>query len=268
MQAIKPVKPNLYMVTGEGGNVTVWVGNRGLVLVDDKNAGAATFDRLVAAIRSVSTLPVRALFDTHHHPDHIGNNDRFLDARVLVIGTSGLAAALETANAAVPARAPLAPPNLLFDEAFSLVLDTGRVDAHHYAPAHTGGDAIIYFPALKTVAMGDLLVATTPRVDYVGGGSVAGWITTLDRVLVLDFDTAIPGHGDAPLHRADVEAFRARLVTLRDRARAAVRAGATQATLLSRIRIDDLGWTWPDGFWTDAQRAGLWREFGNDKKTG
>lgn len=263
-QAIKSIKPGFYMVTGAGGNVTVWVADHGLILVDDKNAGDANFDNLAAAIRTVSTLPVRAVFNTHHHGDHIGNNARFIDAGVLVIGTDGLAgrvagAAPPTSNATPK---PPAAPSLRFSQDFSLVLGAGRVDAHHYVPGHTDGDAVIYFPRARLVAIGDMLVAATPNFDYAGGANIGGWIQSLDAVLKLDFDVAIPGHGDAPMTRADVEAFRAKLTVFLDRARAAIRGGASKQRLIAAIKVDDLGWNWNATAWPAERLDGLWAEAG------
>ncbi len=252
-QTIRQIKPMLYVVEGAGGNSTVWVSDHGFILVDDKIAGAANFDNLVAAIRSVTPLPVRAVFNTHHHFDHVGNNAAFLAAGVPVIGTDALAAALAKTPGA-------APPDLVFDHDFSIILDTGRADAHHYRAGHTGGDAIVYFPAVRAVAIGGLAVTGTPTFDYAGGANIGGWIATLNDVLKLDFDTAIPGRGP-PMTKADIAGFRDRLATFRTRAQAAVRGGATKATLMSAIRVDDLGWAW-HGAWPAARVDALWAEAG------
>ncbi|WP_336962534.1 MBL fold metallo-hydrolase [Sphingobium aquiterrae] len=261
-QQVRQVKPDIYMVAGAGGNVTIWVADRGLVLVDDKLGGEANFDTLVAAIRSVSTLPVIAVFNTHHHGDHIGNNARFLDAKALVIGTDGLADRIAAAPAPANGAAPPAPPNLLFSKDVSLVMARGRVDAHHYIPGHTSGDAVIHFPAAHVVSTGDLLVAATPTIDYAGGANITGWIATLDEILKLDFDAAIPGHGDAPMPRADVLAFRGKLATFLDRARAAVKAGTPKEKLIGAVQASDLGWTWNANSWPAARLDGLWAEAG------
>lgn len=258
-QVAKQVKPGLFMITGAGGNVTAFVSDHGIMLVDDKLAGDANFDNLVAAVRGISTLPVLAVFNTHYHPDHTGNNDRFLAAGVMVIGVDGIDRLLS--NAKFEARTP----SILFTRDFSLVLMRGRIDAHHYQPGHTSADAVIHFPAARTVATGDLVVATTPNVDYPGGASLTGWIATIDQVLKLDFDTAIPGHGDAPMTRADVERFRAKLVTFLDRARTAIKGGATKADLIARIDTKDLGWTWTPTSWPAARVDGLWAEAGGAK---
>ena len=84
-------------------------------------------------------------------------------------------------------------------------------------------------------------------------------------MLKLDFDVAIPGHGDAPMTRADVEAFRGKLATFLDRARAAIRNGASKQTLIAAIKVDDLGWTWSATAWPAARLDGLWAEAGGKR---
>ncbi|WP_336963142.1 MBL fold metallo-hydrolase [Sphingobium aquiterrae] len=255
-QAIKRIAPDYYMVTGAGGNVTLWVADHGLILVDDKLAGQANFDNLVGAIRTVSDKQVLAVFNTHHHADHIGNDDRFLDANVMVIANDGLADQL------AKQLAHGASPNILYSKDFSLLMMTGRVDAHHYGPGHTGGDTVVYFPTGRIVAAGDLLNATTPTIDYAGGASITGWLHALDAILALDFTLAVPGHGDAPMTRAQVQAFRGKMATFLDRARAAVRKGVPRNGLVAAIPVDDLGWTWNANAWPPARRDGLWTEAG------
>lgn len=255
-QVARQVKPDLFMITGAGGNVVAYITDHGVMLVDDKLAGDANFDNLVAAVRGISTLPVLAVFNTHYHGDHIGNNDRFLAAGVMVIGVDGIDRLLAIQ------KNEAKTPSILFTKDFSLVLMRGRIDAHHFQPGHTAADAIVHFPTAKAIATGDLVVATTPNFDYPGGASIAGWIATLDQVLKLDFDTAIPGHGDAPMSRTDVEGFRAKLVTFLDRARAAIKGGATKADLIARIDTKDLGWTWTATSWPAPRVEGLWAEAG------
>jgi glyoxylase-like metal-dependent hydrolase (beta-lactamase superfamily II) len=253
-QVIQAVKPRLWMVTGAGGNVTVFAADHGLVLVDDKLGGEANFDALVSAVRSVSTLPVLAVFNTHHHRDHVGNNDRFVAANVMVIGTPQTAEHLETATP------PGTAPTVEYTKDFALILQGGRIEAHHYTPGHTDGDTVVHFPGLRVVATGDLVVRNTPILDYARGASLAGWLQALDSVLALDWDTAVPGHGDTPMSRAEVELFRSHLATFRDRALAAVRAGTPRDKLIAAIRVDDLGWKWTPTSWPPARLDGLWNE--------
>jgi len=95
------------------------------------------------------------------------------------------------------------------------------VQAHYYGRGHTNGDAVIYFPAQRTIHMGDLFtVAPTfpPLIDYAGGGSALEWTKTLDEVMKLDFDTVIPGHGPVS-KREDIVKFRGMMEAMRNRVR-------------------------------------------------
>src|SRR3977135_382679 len=77
-QAIKEVKPGLYVVTGAGGNSSVRVTNEGIILVDGKLPAEGNYDKLMELIKSVSNQPIKYMLLTHHHQDHTGNNDKFL----------------------------------------------------------------------------------------------------------------------------------------------------------------------------------------------
>ena len=93
VEKIRLLKPGLYMITGGGANTLVRVAGDGLIVVDTKNPATATNDTykdLMEQIRSVSNLPVKYVFNTHHHPDHVGNNQKFIDAGAQVIGVAEL----------------------------------------------------------------------------------------------------------------------------------------------------------------------------------
>src|SRR5271154_2246109 len=85
VEKIRQLKPNLYMITGGGANTLVRVTPDGLIVVDTKNPGDENFNRVMEEIRSISPLPVKYVFNTHHHPDHVGNNQKFIDDGAKVI---------------------------------------------------------------------------------------------------------------------------------------------------------------------------------------
>src|SRR4051812_49977904 len=85
VEKIKMLKPNLYEITGGGANTLVRVTSQGLIVVDTKNPSDENFNRLMEEIKSVSTLPVKFVINTHHHPDHVGNNQKFIDAGAQVV---------------------------------------------------------------------------------------------------------------------------------------------------------------------------------------
>ena len=68
------------MITGGGANTLVRVTPEGLIVVDTKNPGDENYNRVMEEIRSVSSLPVKYVLNTHHHPDHVGTNQKFIDA--------------------------------------------------------------------------------------------------------------------------------------------------------------------------------------------
>jgi len=240
-QAIQQVKPGLYMITGAGGNTTVRVTSQGLIVVDGKLPGQANYDALLALIKGVSDQPIKYLIVTHHHADHTGNNQRFLDAGVQIVAHENLKKNLVT-YAVDPKPAP---PNITYPGAeYNLTLGDVKVELHHFGRAHTSGDTVVYFPDLKVVAVSDVVTTgkTGPLIDYAGGGSATDWTNVLAGILALDFDAAIPGNGDV-LTKADVQAYKTKFDTVIGRAKDLVRMGVPQDQLLMQIKTDDIGWT-------------------------
>ena len=249
--AIKQVKPGLYMVTGLGGNSTVRVTNEGIILVDTKNLGQANYDALMQQIRTVSQAPVRYVFITHHHQDHSGNIGPAQAAGAEVIVHEGLNKALETYKAAqgTPERSKVS-----YATTRTVKVGNASAEARFFGPAHTSGDTWVYFPDVRVIATGDSFVATAPNADYPFGGSVVEWVKALDQVLKLDFDTAIPGHGNDPLTKADVQKFRDNLNTIVTRGRELVKKGTPKDQLMANLKTDDLGWTLNAQQWNQPAR--------------
>ena len=116
-------------------------------------------------------------------------------------------------------------PNIVFADRGAVYLGGVEVQMFHFGRGHTNGDTVIYFPDLKTIHMGDLVIDGMPVIDYNGGGSAVEFVTTIDRMLTLDFDTAIPGHGKL-MTKPDVQAYRVRFETMNQRMRELAKQGA------------------------------------------
>jgi glyoxylase-like metal-dependent hydrolase (beta-lactamase superfamily II) len=250
------VRGDLHMVTGEGGNVALYATSEGVVLVDDM------FDRnhasILAEIRSVTTQPLRYVFNTHQHDDHAGGDMKMLPIAEVIAHRNARAnlADLKRPYYEDTPGTPIGLPRVTFSDEASVFLGGHEVRALYFGRGHTSGDAVVYFPDLNVVHTGDLfLVAPTRRggapaptrppgvpiyIDYVQGGSFREWSTTLDGLLSLDFDTVIPGHGPVST-KADVVTFKANLETMRTRLTSLIAAGTTRAQLV-RILEDDYGW--------------------------
>jgi len=245
VEKVRTLKPGLYMITGGGANTLVRVADGGLIVVDTKNPGDENYNRVMEEIRSVSNLPVKYVLNTHHHPDHVGNNQKFIDAGAEVVALE----ALKTRMASDPRTKDIPGlPTRTFAKDYTLKFGGVQVDAHSYGRGHTGDDTMVYFPDLKVVMVSDQITDANPLVDFANGGSAVEWTKILDGVLSLDFDTAIPGRGE-PKSRADIEAFRMRFATVVSRASDAIKAGATRDQLASQVKTDDLGWQFNPQFY-------------------
>jgi len=250
VEKIRELKPNLYMITGGGANTLVRVTPDGLIVVDTKNpptpaGGDVNYTRVMEEITSVSKAPVKIVINTHHHPDHVGNNQKFIDAGAQVVALE----ALKTRMASDPRTKEIPGlPTQTFAKDQVIKLGGAEVRAYSFGRGHTGDDTMVYFPDVKVVMVSDQMSDTTPIVDFANGGSAVEWTKILDGVLALDFETAIPGRGE-PKTRAEVQAFRDKFAMLVSRATDAVKAGATRDTLAMQMKTDDLGWTFQPAFY-------------------
>ena len=251
VEKIKMLKPNLYEITGGGANTLIRVTNQGLIVVDTKNppnpptaAESDNYNRVMEEIRSVTNQPVKYVINTQHHPDHVGNNQKFIDAGAQVVALEALKTWMENdpRTKDIPGR-----PTVTFAKDYTLKLGDAEVRMYSFGRGHTGDDTMVYFPDSKVVMVSDQITDATPVVDFANGGSALGWTKMLDGVLSLDFEQAIPGRGE-PKSRADVQAFRAKFDTLVKRASDAIKSGATKDQLASQVKTDDLGWQFQPAF--------------------
>ena len=241
---IKEIKPNLYIVTGLGGNTTVRVDPAGLIVVDTKNLGQANYDALMQQIRTVSQAPVKYVFVTHHHQDHSGNIGPFQAAGAEVIVQENLNKNLETY---APAQGKPEKAKVTYTKDKKVQVGKAKAEAHYFGRGHTNGDTFVYFPDLKVVSTGDMVVGATPNADMPFGGSAVEWVSSLDKLLKLDFDTVVPGHSapaPAPetLTRAQVQEFRNKWNTVVERGIEQIKKGTPKDQLIASIKVDDLGW--------------------------
>jgi len=247
---IQPVKDGLYAIFGSGGNVGVRVTSEGVILVDDKYP--QNFEEIQRLVARVSSLPVRYVINTHHHGDHSGGNASYL----------AIAEVISHRNARdnLVRAGQEGPPRLVFTDQTSVYLGGAEVQAYYMGTGHTDGDAVVYYPDLRTVQGGDLLHGTAPYIDYSSGGSSRGWVGTLNNMLELDFDTAIPGHGDI-MTRDDVIAFRNQMEALRAHMARLIRGGLRADQAADRIVTTDLRWTTiPTGLFMTRSLSGFYDE--------
>jgi glyoxylase-like metal-dependent hydrolase (beta-lactamase superfamily II) len=193
---VQQLRPDLWVLSGVGGNVGVFVSDEGVIVVDTMTfvrQGEAILDR----IARLTDQRVMAVLNTHYHLDHTHGNPAFVPG-TRVISTARTLAHLRERDAAfwrdTPARELL--PNLTFETTQEISIGGRTVRLLHPGRGHTDGDLVVLFVEDRVLHTGDLFSnGVYPNIDLEAGGTVREWGDTLDRVLALDFDTVIPGHG-------------------------------------------------------------------------
>src|SRR5271169_5651119 len=244
----------VWMLTGAGGNIGVSAGTDGVFMIDSQYAPLT--DKIRAAIAGLSAQPVRFLFNTHWHGDHVGGNENLGKTGVVIVAQENVRKRMSTEqfikmfNMREPPSPAAALPLVTFVDAISFHLNGDEVDAFHVPPAHTDGDAIVYFRKANVLHMGDTFFnGMYPFVDLSSGGTVAGMIGACDRGLSMG-DAAtrvIPGHGPSG-NKADLKAFRDMLVASRDAVAPLVKAGRTLDDVKAAKPTAALDERWGKGF--------------------
>jgi cyclase len=232
---VTKVSGNIYLLEGSGGNIAASVGDDGIVIVDDQFAPLA--DKIRAALKGITSKPLRFIINTHYHFDHTGGNLPFHDATIIahdnvrkrlaqanVVGNGGSAMKMDQ-----PANPPEALPVITFAHDVTLHVNGEDIRALHAPSGHTDGDSIVFFPKSNVVHFGDDFVRYGfPFIDINGGGSSKGMIAALENALTqLPKDVkVIPGHG-ALATLDDVRSFLTMLKETRSVVEKAVKAGKT-----------------------------------------
>jgi cyclase len=253
---IDKVKGDLYMISGEGGNVAANVTSDGVILVDDM------FDRnhadILAQVKSVTDKPLKYVLNTHQHDDHAGGDLKMLPIAEVIAHKNARANLVHIKQPYYEDTpgTPIGLPRVTFSDETAVFLGGKEVRAKYFGRGHTNGDAVVYFPDLKVIHTGDLFLGNRPGrgtppagtrppgvniyVDYAQGGSFLEWSKTLDGILTLDFDTVIPGHGPVST-KQDVVKFKADLETMRNRLAGLIKEGRGKDEVLKVLEVD-YGW--------------------------
>lgn len=247
---VQQVTPGIHVLMGKGGNIGVMVGEEGTFLIDDQFADATP--AILEAVKSLGGDRPRFLLNTHYHGDHTGGNANLGSAGALIIAHDNVRKWLAEGYElkAFKRREPPAPrealPVITYDGEMSLHLNGEEVRAVHLAGAHTDGDTVIWFLGSNVLHTGDIFFnGFFPFIDTAHGGSLAGMITAVDRILGwVDAETRIiPGHG--PLaDRDDLLAYRGMLHTALDRLTALKAKGLSEDEAVAAQPLADLDAQW------------------------
>jgi len=227
------IKDDLYVIHNDyvPGNTTVLITNEGVLLVDDKFD--IDHDNIMAELKKITAQPVRYVINTHYHGDHTGGNAKLQAMNAQVIAS--MAAWEAMARNKQPGL-----PNVTIEHRGDVHLGGKTVELFYFGRAHTDGDIVAYFPQHRVLATGDIFAygdATPELIDYSGGGSAREWPKTLSAALKLDFDTAVPGHGEVTT-KTEMAKFRDSTAALRDRVHQMLGQKKSAAEIEKMLRTD------------------------------
>lgn len=223
--AIDSLSTDVYMLTGQGGNIGLYVGPTKVYMIDDQFAPLSP--KIKAAIKTITDKPLTYLFNTHMHGDHTGGNAAFNTERLTLIAQDNVRKSLENTVAEKPELGNDMLPEISFSEELKIYEDEETIMAFHVHNAHTNGDAMIYFMNNNVIHMGDTYFAGRyPYLDLNNGGSVDGFIAAQKKaLLVINDDTVIiPGHG-RPSNKQELTAYVAMLEEIKTKIEVAIKEG-------------------------------------------
>ena len=246
------IADNFYTLEGLGGTISVLTGPDGVLLVDSQYA--ALTDKLAAAIKKLSSKPIRFVINTHVHPDHTGGNENFAKLGALVFSRDQLRARLEHPNPAAdgtPGKpAPAAAlPVVTYDGPVSIHLDGEDVRLLPIRSAHTDGDTLVSFTEHDILAVGDYYRGIGyPFVDLKSGGTLQGILDGLGATIGRcgPKTKVIPGHGPVTDRNALV-AQRDLILAVRDKVAALVAQNKTLEEVIAAKPTADFDAQVPQG---------------------
>lgn len=237
-----------YMLTGQGGNITVAVGDDAVLMVDTQFA--PLHDKIKAAVTKLSPHPIKQIVVTHHHGDHTGGIAPFVKDGAAVTTHANLKRRLSegTTNALTGAKtAPVAAdalPTQTYTGDKTTVSVKGRTaQVVHLPRAHTDGDSAIFFADANVLATGDIVSIGNryPNIDIGVGAGIKGMVAAVDTFIKMSNDQTkvVPGHGTL-MSRADLVTYRAVLQTAQDRVAKLIAEGKSEDEVVAAKPIQDL----------------------------
>lgn len=282
------VQGNVWLIGNAGGNVVVQAGDQGVVVVDTGAVGLS--DAVMAAIRGISTRPIRYIVNTSLGPQHVGGNAVLAalpggSTRGATRGVTPSVIAQENvfarmtrpgADGAAPFPSAAWPTDGYYAPRRGLVFNGEAIDIIHLPNAHSDGDSAVYFRGSNVLVTGDVFTTTSlPLVNRAQGGTYAGLLSALNALLdiavpddLMEGGTYIvPGHGRI-CDEADLVEYRDMAYQIRDRLEKLAAGGKTLAEAKAARPV--LGWEGRysrSGWTTDLFLDAVYDEFARSPRT-
>ena len=272
---IEEVAPKVYAYIQAFGELGV--SNAGLLLDRDGNMAVDALmvpsmtKRFVESIKKLTKKPVSRLINTHHHIDHSGGNFLFGEAAIIShthcreeMVRSGFS--VEAYQQRMPrfatefAKIKYKIPTVTFEDHMVFHQSEREVELRHLGPAHTFGDAFVYLPKDKLLFAGDLAFYYVTPLAF--QGHVGNWIKVADRILKMDVETIVPGHGPIG-SKKELREMRAYLMLVRREAKKRFDLGMTEEQAARDVKLGVYAsWREPERILPNIMR--LYQEFRNE----
>ena len=227
-----------------GGNIALFIAERGVVLVDTKNEGYGP--DILEHVQRLTDKPVTTIINSHVHYDHSGANTEF-PATVHFVAHENIRRHMARTDCQpIPTNcddfqgenAKYLPSTTFSDRLTLFAGGADQIDLYYFGRGHTDGDTFIVFKAARTMHTGDMFLGKLlPFIDAENGngGSAIEFGRTLTRLIstVQDVDTIITGHWDTPLAWSDLVDYRAFYMDLYDQTRRGIDAGLSADEMIA-----------------------------------
>jgi cyclase len=250
---VEQLAPGVAVLFGAGGNIGLSYGEDANAVVDDQFAPLT--DKVLAAIAGLDPDPVKFVINTHWHFDHVGGTENLGKRGAVILAHHNVRERMSTEqlitamNQRVPPSPKEALPVVTFDNGVTLHLNGDDLHVIHVHNAHTDGDSFVHWQKANVLHMGDTFFHqdTFPFIDLSSGGSIEGLIAAAEKGLGITNDSSkiIPGHGPVA-SRAELAAYRAMLIDIRDKVAAGIRAKRSLDQIKASAPAARYGM--PDGF--------------------
>ena len=204
---VEKLKDNLFVLRGGGGNTAVFVTADGVVVVDTKNPGWG--QPLLEKIKELTGKPVTTIINTHTPGDHVSGNvdcpatvdivthENTRENMNRMASPPGMGSGQPPKQTIFEANNGKGLPKRTFKDRMTIGQGNDQIDLYYFGPGHTNGDALVVFPSLQTIHMGDLFAGKGfPLIDTNNGGSGVAYPETLSKVHsgVQNVNAVITGH--------------------------------------------------------------------------
>jgi glyoxylase-like metal-dependent hydrolase (beta-lactamase superfamily II) len=243
---------NTYRLEGQGGNITLAVGTDGIIMVDSQFAPLS--DKIKAAIKAISPLPVKYLILTHYHGDHTGGVANFQKDGVIGLAQDNIRVRLlagttngTTGNKTAPLSGDAIPKETYIGGTKTIEVGGRKAVLTHWYNAHTDGDTAVWFEDANVLATGDIMNNNHryQQADYANGGDIRGMVRATNGWLKLVNDQTKVQTGHGPLgNKKSIADYNEMVKAAADKIGKLVQEGKTEAEVVAMDPLKELNATW------------------------